>query len=140
MTIRCGFVSNSSSTSFIIFGAKIPMKELAQKLLGIDIDNPSLVPGCECEFDRSEMDHCPRCQQPTLVAVKLSPTKLSKAIEDKGLHLFEGDDTYDMEDYVGIGFRRGMNGEEVIEMVTKARETIKQIFDRDAEVLCVETV
>jgi len=63
MKIRNGFVSNSSSTSFSIFGVYLKDSEaLMNNLLG---DRKSTrTPNCEHEFDREKAKFCPECGKP----------------------------------------------------------------------------
>ena len=55
--IREGFVSNSSTSSFCIFGIEIECDALIE-LLGLEMGRK---PNCRHEFDRETIKFCPEC-------------------------------------------------------------------------------
>ena len=63
MKIRSGFVSNSSTTSFAIYGVKIHGEEKVFKMLGgiKEKSEPEVCYECKHEFDRKNMKFCPDC-------------------------------------------------------------------------------
>ena len=67
MKIRNGFVSNSSSSSFCVFGVNIGDDEKVKKFLKnvakINIEDQK-DQGCSHEFDRDNKKFCPECGQP----------------------------------------------------------------------------
>ena len=62
MKVRLGFVSNSSTSSFSIFGVQTTWKELNKVLFPDFQPEPDKkVPKCKHEFDRKKMKFCPEC-------------------------------------------------------------------------------
>ncbi|MCK9458521.1 MAG: hypothetical protein M0R80_02610 [Proteobacteria bacterium] len=62
MKVRLGFVSNSSSSSFSIFGVQTTWDELTKVLFPDFKPEPDTqVPNCKHEFNRGNMKFCPEC-------------------------------------------------------------------------------
>lgn len=61
MKIRNGFVSNSSTTSFCIYGIGIDIDEEVCKSLDIEITRTE---GCDHTFNRKTIKYCPYCDNP----------------------------------------------------------------------------
>lgn len=62
MKIRQGFVSNSSTSSYVILGANVEYEDL----LKILFKGPKVIekhPNCKHKFDRENMKFCPECGQ-----------------------------------------------------------------------------
>jgi len=64
MKIRNGFVSNSSSSSFCVFGVNIgddeKVKKFLKNVVKIDIEDQK-EQGCEHDFNRDKNKFCPEC-------------------------------------------------------------------------------
>lgn len=83
MKIRHGFVSNSSSSSFCVFGTYVPKnreKDLIKRVLGIDLDKTQIIPGCDCDINRDELQEknckfCPMCGAEIMKTELVHPQK-----------------------------------------------------------------
>jgi hypothetical protein len=68
MKIRTAFVSNSSSSSFCLFGVKTDIEEL-QAVFKEDFACKQ-VAGCEHDFDRTDNKYCCECGKPAFIEYK----------------------------------------------------------------------
>ena len=68
MKTRQGFVSNSSSTSFSVFGIHASSKEIDSLLDSVlGPVKTTRDPGCECNINRDESKFCPECGKQTWI-------------------------------------------------------------------------
>jgi hypothetical protein len=104
MKIRSGFVSNSSSSSFVIIGVTSNWANRLAKAEGKNYSQEpetKTVPGCECNAKREKF--CPNCGAPKDKTIEVEPTKepdyLSYGADDGKVVRFFG--TYELE-YAGL--------------------------------------
>ena len=77
MKTRSGFVSNSSSSSFCIFGIETVYKQVLEILqLG-----PQKIAGCKHEFNREEANFCPECGKKAWIIEQPGWDDIQKACE-----------------------------------------------------------
>ena len=105
MKVRNGFVSNSSTSSFCVFGVQCGFEELAKKLQ-VDIPDEMKMDGCYHSFDHRQK-----------VCLEL--------------HCYN--DEYNDDDSVYVGCSVGGKGQEMIDELTTVNEAVKKFFGKEAE-------
>jgi hypothetical protein len=86
MKIRSGFVSNSSTSSFCVFGAVV-----TQSFLETLLKNPDKEDGCEHKFNRDKAKFCPECGCKSWFEPENCEEDYSEACEKLGLKLYNYD-------------------------------------------------
>ena len=126
MKVRTGFVSNSSTSSFCIFGAIFETLEEVAELF--KIESPTPTKGCEHAFDRLVWTNCPDCGE----AAYYKPEMDEDWIDD---HLPEELYLSDKR-YAGFGLYLGCSldgqGQELIDSITKTNKLIKDLTGKEA--------
>ena len=140
MKLRCGFVSNSSTSSFSIFGVETSWQELTKVFFpNFEAEAAKLVPVCSHEFNRLSMQFCPSCGSP---AFRKTSEKTTADYEDVESELNKlGFDIYNETDcgegvYVGnnLAGRGGKRGAlKRLDELKEVNEKIMSIFGRDAD-------
>ena len=143
MKVRNGFVSNSSTSSFCVFGVQCGFEELAKKLQ-VDIPDEMKMDGCYHSFDHRQKV-CPQCGKPTTKTVTWEEYVdyygeedawskfLSKPLKEHGLELHCYNDEYNDDDSVYVGCSVGGKGQEMIDELTTVNEAVKKFFGKEAE-------
>ena len=104
MKIRQGFVSNSSSTSFCIYGIEISESDMAKL---VKQPTESKKDGCEHKFKRTTVKFCPECGKPAYIIIKPEfdvETALFTWCEKNGLYLVDwrGGESIAEGNFIGI--------------------------------------
>ena len=147
MKLRIGFVSNSSTSSFCIFGAKIDFDELAKKL-GVEIPETFKIQGCWHSFDRRHKSACPQCGAATWKEVDFQgyiddngeeeaySKLLSDQLKENGLDLYCYNDEYGDGPWTRVYVGRGPygTGQELIDQLIKTNEACKKFFGEEATI------
>jgi hypothetical protein len=132
MKIRSGFVSNSSTSSFCIFGVAVDHQALIDVLFqGKTKAAPKPRPGCGHPFDRETYNFCPHCGCRTWLLTE-SPTwnqgDIDNALIDYGLIAYEGED-----EYVGVRVS-GKTLDELGELNEKAQQ-LREMFGKEPTII-----
>lgn len=131
MKARLGFVSNSSTSSFCIFGVQYDSMSAAIKALGIE-GEPGQVDGCDHEFDRIAMKFCPECGEAAYVTEdkeEWQERQIESILEKYGLDIV--DKTY--VDYgCYIGWQPCGDGKALIKGMTATNKAILELFGEEA--------
>lgn len=114
MKIRSGFVSNSSSSSFAIFGIEEDASTLAE-LLAAKQEKKDLPEGVDPEDVEDEVDSW----------------QVKELIEEKGLACYD-DESGKL--YVGLDFMSLGDDETKNQFKTRVAASLKEIFGKDFEV------
>jgi hypothetical protein len=140
MKFRHGFVSNSSTSSFSIFGVALTERDVFEKLLGKKWEDTQNC--CEHEFNRKECEFCSTCGSPSFKPADnyCNWDDVYDAAEEIGMSmqfLDRGGDNFDQDTYV-IGRNLKGNGGKRAAMKDldslKALSTeLKERFGEDAE-------
>jgi hypothetical protein len=131
MKIKSGFVSNSSSCSFVLFGIGFQTWEEASQALGITEITLNRIPGCQCEVNRDNIKFCPNCGHPAWKDQKGDyGEKIQTAVEHRCHEL-----NLTAMDYDGvyIGARVQGTGKQALDQLGKVNEQILKMFGIEAE-------
>jgi len=139
MKIRSGFVSNSSTSSFCVFG--ILLKD-SDKFLDSILGEPKTTktPGCKHEMDRENVKFCPECGKKAWnieVEERDSVEGYGEEILKKtGLEVIEwsGDEEVEAGTYLGksLGsWEKGLTASRKIEILQETREKIEKLFPKE---------
>jgi hypothetical protein len=136
MKIRNGFVSNSSSTSFSIYGVYVEDSDaLMNKLMGAPKSTKK--PGCKHKFDRETAKFCPDCGEKAWnveVEERDAYNDLPDCLEKLGLdvEIWNGGESCSEGSYVGknlqdANFNKSKNK---LEILKKVEEKLKELFPK----------
>lgn len=94
MKFRNGFVSNSSTTSFCIFGVALERKTILEKL-GLKNEKR---PGCKCTIaHRESCKFCPECGKPAWITNCINDEEIQDCCNQLGFGFLSADGEY----YIG---------------------------------------
>ncbi|MCK9458163.1 MAG: hypothetical protein M0R80_00605 [Proteobacteria bacterium] len=131
MKIRQGFVSNSSTSSFCIFGVGFISIADVAKALGL---KPQMVNGCEHEFDRASALYCPECGEHTFV--KEDEDDLANRAEEvcelHGLGFQNYTGECDTEEQVFVGNSPSGKGQVTIDRMIATNKACLELFGKEA--------
>lgn len=130
MKTRVGFVSNSSSTSFCIFGTLIGEELLAEKLMNFK-PGVSKIPNCHHKIDREKVKYCPECGKPVYKEVEIetpSDEDLEEACSNIGLDLYRICEGEDEGLYVGVNIKERGSDDKILEKLKEAESIIQDKF------------
>ena len=134
MKTRMGFVSNSSTTSFCIYGVEVNCdKKTFEKVTKKEKEVIPPEPGCEHEFDRSKSKFCPECGEQAWLEVEDDDDYCYEDFEeyfsDMGL-----DCDYGYGEGATILIGRNIKDEEdkniTLEKLMEVRDKLKKIFPK----------
>jgi len=151
MKIRHGFVSNSSSSSFCVFGIHFSKDRecvLIENLLGIDPNAIVITQGCDCDIDRDALKKkrfkfCPSCGSELFIEQQHEFEELGedlyKAASKLGFYCQywqpESDAPYGW--YIGYDCinKKKIEGEAQLEEMKKAMDKLREIFGKDEKII-----
>ena len=136
MKIRSGFVSNSSTSSFCVFGILL---KSPNKFLNSILGEPKTTktPGCKHEMDRENVKFCPECGKKAWnveVEDRDGISEYEKEIMEKtGLEVIEwyGGEGNEEGTYLGKSlesWEKGLTAERKLEILKETREKIAKLF------------
>lgn len=161
MKIRNGFVSNSSSSSFCIFGVALTESEY-KKLIKESVEalkaeeakkpKPAPIPCCKHKFDRENFKFCGICGKPNYEPIPEEEDfddedsyDIIELIDDcdfvKKNKLDSIDTGCDGENDICIGLDIGgsnLKGDELIKEITRVNGILKLTYNRKAEIFSGE--
>jgi len=138
MKTRQGFVSNSSSTSFSVFGIMLKGDEtdsLLDRVLGPVKTTKD--PGCSCDINRDEVKFCPVCGKPAWIETteeRDDPCEYETEIEEKlGLEVisWNGGENCGEGTYIGKNLRywsKELPAIEKIEILGNVNNRLVELF------------
>jgi len=134
MKTRQGFVSNSSTTSFSVYGIYVEDSDaLMDKLMGEK--KVTKTKGCKHEFDREKSKFCPECGQPAwnITEEERDPYEdLPKCLEQFGLDatMWGGGENASEGIYVGKDLRGGTfnKSKNKLEILKTIEVKLKELF------------
>jgi hypothetical protein len=126
MKVRTGFVSNSSTSSFCVFGTEFDTLEAVAELFKIEPPIPEK--GCDHAFDRLVLTHCPECDEPAYYKPEIDEEWISMSLPED-LCLID-------KRYAGyrlyLGCPMDGQGQELINSLTKTNKLIKDLTGKEA--------
>ena len=141
MKVRIGFVSNSSTSSFCIFGEEVTFDDLVEKL-GIKVPEKMEMEGCWHSYDKRH-NECPQCGAPKRKEVDWEEyvdnygkeeaymNIAGDALKEHGLQLHYYNDEYG-DGGVFVGWGVGGTGQKMIDELIAVNESIKKFFGHEA--------
>jgi len=144
MKTRQGFVSNSSSTSFSVFGIHASSKEIDSLLDSVlGPVKTTRDPGCECNINRDESKFCPECGKQTWITTTEERDDLceyAREIETKlGLEVitWNGGENCSEGTYIGKSLERWpkeISTIEKLKILTTTNDKLIKLFpDKQAD-------
>ena len=130
MKLRHGFVSNSSSSSYCIFGVMADVYSAA-KALGVSLPEETSEPGCECKVDRTQGKFCPQCGKPLLVTYKYTKSDLQEFVESKCREIGWCMESDGYEWYIGLDLKPKRPSEDLIAAMQEAAKEIREKFGKE---------
>lgn len=132
MKTRNGFVSNSSSTSFCVFGIRSDLFKIAEKITNFK-STPRKIDGCKHKFNRKKAKYCPECGFHAfgMVGIRPEEDEVSLACSKLGLTLVFGNSVDPPYWYLGVDLKRieYKDISEIIEKMKEVEKVIKNKFD-----------
>jgi hypothetical protein len=134
MKIRHGFVSNSSSTSFGLYGVYIADEE---KLIGQLLGEPKVTknPGCPHEFNRETIKFCPECGKQAwdiMVEKRDLETVIEKYLKENNVGLdleqWNSGDSIHCGFYIGINLKQLGDVKDKIKILQDADKKLRDMF------------
>ena len=139
MKIRNGFVSNSSSSSFSIFGVEVDY-DCLKNTLAKYLKEQEPIPGCSHKFDRDKNEFCGKCGQSAWHEIDEETDQYEQIEEKLGDMGFTMQSDPDNECYyVGIDLS-DMEGnmDKKLDKIKKANKELRKLFGSDGDFLSGE--
>ena len=135
MKTRQCFVSNSSTSSYVIFGVRIREAELKKMLFNDAPKVPEKYATCSHVFDRETMKFCPNCGTKAWSwgSDMYDDEDYEEAFREKGIDLTLTSDGYDW--YVGKNIE-GWSATMLADLPTIGKQ-IEELFGKSAKVKSV---
>lgn len=146
MKLRQGFVSNSSTSSFICFGIPLDTAEkleVFKKLIGYVNKGTIKKPNCKHEFTRDTFKFCPECGKEAWEVIDQDEdfvynidnlfecSKERKKLNKIGFEIISGwlDDMEEDVYFLGINLEDTTeNGKKTLEKINKVNDKIMELF------------
>jgi hypothetical protein len=129
MKIRTGFVSNSSSSSFCLYGIAITnIQALFNKLI---TPETTKIEGCIHDFDREKCKFCPECGKSAWFIEEYEGDIFEDLSDyfEKNYNLdCENGNQYYFEDQIFIGKNVDTSIKPTLEQLIKVREKLKKLY------------
>ena len=134
MKIRSGFVSNSSTSSFCVFGVGFDSVSDVMKALGLE---PQSINGCDHEFDRMIMRYCPECGEHALRQEDEEDLleRVAQVCESHGLEIEDYTHSGEGDSYpVLIGSYPSGSGQKAIDGMIAINRACLELFGKEATI------
>ena len=134
MKVRSGFVSNSSTSSFAIFGIPINVAAMYKKIFNEDPINRQN--GCSHQYDRenTEIKFCPSCGKPKTIECKICDYDMGDSIEghfsEQKLSVSRASSDPDCEPDMYI-LGKNLNKSTSVQDIVDAEKLLKEILPND---------
>jgi len=134
MKTRIGFVSNSSTTSFVIYGVQVKLTDaLYEKFLGKK-EEPKKEVGCEHKFDREKAKYCPTCGSESWVEEEQEEYYYDDIVEffeyKYNLDCSAGVEYDDGGIYIGRDIEASDDKDLKLEKLMEVRKTLNELFPK----------
>jgi hypothetical protein len=127
MKIRIGFISNSSTTSFVVFGVSFKNLIEIAKIIKIEY----LEEGCKCEFDRITCKFCPHCGTKAYIQNKHLYDNISQFLLNNNLDI----ENFNAQGvYVGkvvVGENNKESGVKLLGTLNNTNNKLLELFDAE---------
>jgi hypothetical protein len=144
MKIRTRFVSNSSTSSFSIFGVETSWEEMSRVLCPefVPIED-KMVPACKHDFDREKCKFCPECGTEAFAKKYGQKTveweDIDRATRELGFVFYT---ECDYDSVIGVELKGKGGKREALKTrlaeLEKAGEKLKELFGKEADFLSGE--